>query len=405
MSELINNREIRQKTLESIIKQLHEGKTVEEVKEQFEKVFKGVAPSEISEVESALIMDGMPIKEIQNLCDVHAAVFKGSIEEIHSSVDLKSIPGHPVNILMLENRKLEEIIVNQIRPQLQVLENPEHYKLLLEGINHLAKIDIHYSKKENLLFPFMEKYGITAPPKVMWGVDDEIQKQIKTIQIILTKSSNEKYEVIKSVQGLLDRVEEMIFKEENIMLPMLIEKLTQEEWGMIASESQEFGYLIGNVLKWEPKSISERDFNAKEDKSKKVQGMICLPTGTLKLEELKCLLNTLPFDITFVDKNDVVKYFDEGKERIFTRAKTVIGRNVSNCHPPASVHIVEGIVEDFKLGKKENEDFWIRMGNQYVLIRYFAVRNEEGEYLGVLEVTQNIAPIQALTGEKRLVTK
>lgn len=405
MSELINNREIRQKTLESIIKQLHEGKTVEEVKEQFEKVFKGVAPSEISEVESALIMDGMPIKEIQNLCDVHAAVFKGSIEEIHSSVDLKSIPGHPVNILMLENRKLEEIIVNQIRPQLQVLENPEHYKLLLEGINHLAKIDIHYSKKENLLFPFMEKYGITAPPKVMWGVDDEIQKQIKTIQILLTKSSNEKYEVIKSVQGLLDRVEEMIFKEENIMLPMLIEKLTQEEWGMIASESQEFGYLIGNVLKWEPKSISERDFNAKEDKSKKVQGMICLPTGTLKLEELKCLLNTLPFDITFVDKNDVVKYFDEGKERIFTRAKTVIGRNVSNCHPPASVHIVEGIVEDFKLGKKENEDFWIRMGNQYVLIRYFAVRNEEGEYLGVLEVTQNIAPIQALTGEKRLVTK
>lgn len=405
MSELINNREIRQKTLKSIIKQLHEGKMVEEVKGQFEKVFEGVAASEISEVEAALIMDGMPIEEIQKLCDVHAAVFKGSIEEIHTPVDLKSIPGHPVHILMLENRKLEEIIVNEIRSQLQCLERPEHYKLLLEGINHLSKIDIHYSKKEDLLFPFMEKYGITAPPKVMWGVDDEIRTQIKAIQIMLMESSNEKYEVIKLVQELLDRIEEMIFKEENIMLPMLIEKLTQEEWGMIASESQEFGYLIDNVPRWEPKVIPKREPNTKENQSKEVQGMICLPTGTLKLEELKCLLNTLPFDITFVDKNDVVKYFSEGKERIFARAKTVIGRNVSNCHPPASVHIVEEIVEDFKSGKKENEDFWIRMGNQYVLIRYFAVRNEEGEYLGILEVTQNIAPIQALTGEKRLVTK
>ncbi|HOO26722.1 MAG TPA: PAS domain-containing protein, partial [Clostridiales bacterium] len=130
---------------------------------------------------------------------------------------------------------------------------------------------------------------------------------------------------------------------------------------------------------------------------------IVLPTGEFALNELEQVLNHLPFDITFVDKNDVVKYFSQGKDRIFVRTKAVIGRNVSKCHPPASVHVVENIVADFKSGKKDHEDFWINMGDTYVYIRYFAVRDEAGEYLGVVEVTQDIKPIQAITGEKRLV--
>jgi len=116
------------------------------------------------------------------------------------------------------------------------------------------------------------------------------------------------------------------------------------------------------------------------------------------------MFNTLPIDITFVDKDGAVKYFSQGKERIFARPKTIIGRQVQNCHPPASVHIVEKIVEDLRSGKKEHEDFWIRMGDQYVYIRYFAVRNEKGEYLGTMEVTQNIKPIQEISGEKRLMS-
>ena len=116
------------------------------------------------------------------------------------------------------------------------------------------------------------------------------------------------------------------------------------------------------------------------------------------------MLNTLPFDITFVDKNDTVKYFSQGKERIFPRTKTILGRTVSNCHPPASVHVVEQIVEDFKSGKKDNEDFWIDMRGQFVYIRYFAVRDEKDEYLGTLEVTQDIKHIQEIRGEKRLVS-
>ena len=134
-------------------------------------------------------------------------------------------------------------------------------------------------------------------------------------------------------------------------------------------------------------------------------GKIRLASGEFSVEELTCMLNALPFDITFVDKNDKVAYFSEGKERTFPRTRAIIGRNVSNCHPPSSVHVVEKIVEDFKAGRKDQEDFWIRMGEKYVLIRYYAVRSEQGEYLGVLEVTQDIQPLQELSGEKRLVTE
>ena len=130
MSELINNREIRKETLKSIIKQLHEGKTVEEVKEAFAEVFSGVSAAEISEAEAALMMEGIPAEEIQNLCDVHAAVFKGSIEEIHNPKDPAKIPGHPVNVFMAENRVLERIINEEIIPHIPDLEKPEHYTAL-----------------------------------------------------------------------------------------------------------------------------------------------------------------------------------------------------------------------------------------------------------------------------------
>jgi len=133
-------------------------------------------------------------------------------------------------------------------------------------------------------------------------------------------------------------------------------------------------------------------------------GVLTLPSGVLKTEEVIRMLDVLPFDITFVDKDDIVKYFSQGTERIFPRTKAIIGRNVSNCHPPASVHIVEKIVEDFKNGIKDHEDFWINMGEKFILIRYYAVRSEKGEYLGVLEVTQDIKPIQEITGEKRLAS-
>lgn len=399
MSESINNREHRKKVIKDIIRQLHDGKSVEEVREQFEKAFKGVSASEITDAEQTLINEGMPVTEVQKLCDVHASVFKGFIEDIHKDLDTSVILGHPTNVLKLENEVISNLISERIRPYLDVLPEGDSVAMLEVGLDELSKIHIHYLKKENLLFPYMEKHGITAPPQVMWGVDDEIRNEIKVVQYELRKGIEDIEEFKSKVDLLTEKVEEMIFKEENIMIPMLLENLTQEEWKTIHNESSEIGFLIDGIPHWVPE---ERQEEVIEDQ-KEQHGLIIMPSGVFKLEELVKLLDTLPFDITFVDKDDTVKYFSQGKERTFSRTKAIIGRKVSNCHPPASVHIVEKIVEDFKSGKKDNEDFWIKMGEEYIYIRYFAVRGDTGEYLGVLEVTQNIKLIQDITGEKRLV--
>ncbi|NLC45137.1 MAG: DUF438 domain-containing protein [Clostridiales bacterium] len=404
MSEIINNREHRQKVLKEIIMELHEGKTVDEVKERFDKLIDGVSASEISQMEQSLIMDGLPIEEVQRLCDVHAAVFKGSIEDIHKPEGPHEIPGHPVHTFILENRALERLMNNNILPATEKYEkedNKENAEELLLHLNKLLEIDKHYSRKENILFPFLEKYDITGPPKVMWGVDDEIRAEIKdSIQRINnTKGSRE--ENAEAVRQAVHRVKEMIFKEENILFPMALETLTEDEWLTMVSDSEEIGYaLVGPAGSWKPDREDVKENIAEKPVVDK--GTVRLETGVLTTVELEAMLNSLPVDITFVDKNDTVKYFSQGKERIFARTKSVIGRSVENCHPPASVHIVAKIVEDLRSGKKDHEDFWIQMGDAFVYIRYFAVRDEAGEYLGTLEFTQNIKPIQALTGEKRL---
>ncbi|WP_394522638.1 DUF438 domain-containing protein [Lacrimispora sp. JR3] len=406
MSEIINNREMRQKTIKEIIKKLHEGKTVEEVQAQFEEAFQGVSASEISAAESALIADGLPVEEVQKLCDVHAAVFKGSIEEIHQPKDLSQIPGHPVNVLVRENKKISHILEQEIRPFLSLtkLDDKEEFEKLMEGMEKLKDLALHYQKKENLLFPYMEKYGITAPPKVMWGVDDEIRDQVKEVTAMLLKRAEKNEVLVEKTEEVLGKIEEMIFKEENIMMPMLMEQLTQEEWKAIADGSGEIGFMIDHVPVWNP-DPGERKEKPEPSEKKSQAGLITVPSGEWSVEELTAMLNTLPFDITFVNKDDEVKYFSEGKERAFPRTRTILGRKVSNCHPPASVHIVEKIVEDFKNGVKDQEDFWIKMGGKYILIRYYAVRNEKGKYLGVLEVTQDIKAIQEITGEKRLLSE
>ncbi len=401
MSAEINNREFRQQVLKELISELHDGKSVDDVREKFAEVFGNVSAEEIAQAEQALIADGLPVTEVQRLCDVHASVFKGSIEDIHRAPVSSELPGHPADTLKRENNAIEKEI-DEVRTQLALLPDSDAKDKVKAGLKRLTEIDRHYLKKENLFFPYMEQYGITAPPKVMWGVDDEIRAQLKAVLAKL--ASEELSSLAEEIEAFLDKAGEMIFKEENIMLPMLLENLTQDEWNTIADESEELGYcLIDSVPVWTPSAGKASEAAAQEQPG--IAGAIHLPTGVLKVEELSRMLDTLPIDITFVGKDDTVRYFSQGAERVFPRTKAIIGRKVSNCHPPASVHIVEKLVEDFKAGRKDHEDFWINMGEKFILIRYFAVRDEAGEYLGVLEVTQNIRPLQAIEGEKRLVSE
>lgn len=402
MSELINNREYRQEILKEVIRELHAGKTVDEVKAKFGKAIEGVSPSEISAMEQELVKEGLPIEEIQNLCDVHAAVFKGSIEEIHHP---EEVPGHPIHTLRQENDAIQKHILENINPKLEAFikeDSPDNINSLIEDINLLWDIDKHYSRKENLIFPYLEKYNITAPPKVMWGVDDEIRALLKEIKLLLKDYRGNKDEVVEKIKHATKQIEEMIFKEESILFPMALETLTEDEWIEIYDESDEIGYaIISPDTEWKLKRV---DVDRKEKNNSLKDGYVKFETGILSSEEINQIFNAIPGDMTFIDKDDIVKYFSQDENRIFPRTKAVIGRSVQNCHPPASVHVVEKLLVDFKSGKKDSEDFWIKMGDLYVLIRYFAIRDENGEYLGTLEFTQDIAPIRAIEGEKRLLS-
>ena len=215
MSELINNREYRQKILKELILELHDGKSVEDVRERFQELIKGVSTAEISQMEAQLIKEGMKVEEIQRLCDVHAAVFKGSIEEIHHP---DQSPGHPIHTFKRENKAVQDLIDNQFRPNIDKYKNNEDIKFdLLDNINLLGDLDKHYSRKENLLFPYLEKYGITAPPQVMWGVDDEIREEIKACKKAVSEEKEARSKIAEMLEKLIVRIEEMIYKEEHIL--------------------------------------------------------------------------------------------------------------------------------------------------------------------------------------------
>ena len=393
MSEIINN---RQDKLKELILKLHDGANLEVVKAEFNEHFGSVSTAEISALERTLVEEGMAPTEIQRLCDVHASLFEGSIEQIHHTSKPEHTPGHPVYTFRLENIKIKKLIEREIIP---LIEGALDRTVLFSMIGRLLEIDKHYSRKENVVFPYMEKHGITAPPKVMWGVDDEIRNDLKGILRFSQNLSDE--ELISQTKTALKKVVDMISKEENILFPMVLDTFSDAEWASISAQSKEF------ETSWVTDPPVYLPHLAVEQKEEKVisNGAIPLSAGSLTFEEANAIFNTVPFDMTFVGADDKVKFFTQGKERVFSRPLSVIGREVKNCHPPQSVHIVEKIVEDLRSGKKDHEDFWINFKEMFVHIRYYAVRNEKGEYLGTLEVTQDIAPIQAVKGEKRLMNE
>lgn len=412
MSEMIHNESggkldpARQHHLQRLIMDLHRGRSKEEVTAEFKALFAGVSSEEIAAIEAKLVSEGMPVEEITRMCDVHAAIMGTSIEDIHIPKSALDTPGHPLNQLENENKAIESLIAEKLVPALKAY-SADHSEAnsyqLLEALNGLADVDKHYLRKENLVFPFLEKAGITAPPKVMWGVHDEIRALIKGAKTLLVARNPE---AVRIASEAAQKVTDMIFKERNILFPMVTNALTEDDWVRVEKESDELGYcLVEPVAKWTPSRVTIGE--GYEEGGHEVSGIshsVNLGTGFLTPEQIGLMLNHMPVDITFIDENDVVRYFSNSKERIFPRNRTIIGRLVQNCHPPKSMGVVEQILNDFKSGAKDHEDFWISMRGMMVYIRYFAVRDAEGGYRGALEVSQEISEIRALTGEKRIMS-
>jgi len=400
MSEFINNvSKERKAALKKLIKRLHAGEDFESVKADFESQFSEVSTEEISAMEASLIEDGMQVEEIQKLCDVHANVFGGSISDIHG-LSLTKEEGHPLQVMKAENERIEQLIQEEIEPYLKK-EGDQPVLMLRIAFDRLSEINKHYARKEQLFFPYLERKDITAPPKVMWGVDDDIRAMIKAVQTKLNEPGTKVKDVLEDAKKAIKEVREMIFKEDTILSPLLEENLNLYNFITIAENSDEVGYFLEA-----PKKKFEQageEVSPEETNTTNKDGEVPIGAGSLTLEQLEAVMNTLPLDLTFVDSEGHVKYFTQGEERIFDRPATIIGRHVNQCHPPSSVHIVEEIVESFRTGKKDNEDFWIQMKDKMIHIRYFAVRNKQGEYLGTLEFTQDISPLRALEGEKRLI--
>ncbi len=406
MSEFINNSIERKNKLKELILKLHQGERQESVREELLLSLGSIPYGEVVEVEQELISEGLPEEEVLKLCDAHSSVLNGQVDLTGMAV----VPeGHPVDVFRKENGELLKLTrqIEELLAQVVYADEDQIPGLILKlrgGYNTLWDVDKHYQRKEYLLFPYLEKEGITGPPKVMWGKHDEIRELVKGSMEVLQTGDMTKEELLASsaiiLEPALRGVEDMTGKQEQILLPMALEKLSETEWYAISSQSLEIGYcLFDPPVNWKPDGLSSEEISAVKNGNS-----IQLPSGSFTAEELMALLNTLPVDITFVDRNDKVKYFSQGADRIFQRNRAILNRDVRYCHPPGSVHIVDKIIDDFKSGRQSKAPFWINMGGKFIHIEYFALRNESGEYLGTLEISQDLTHFRALEGEQRILS-
>jgi DUF438 domain-containing protein len=406
MDDLTRNSESRKELLKHMILQLHKGEAPDEVRKRLVELLKNIPYNEVVQVEQELINEGLPEEEVLKFCDIHTQVLEGHIDQSEAKL---IPPGHPVDTFKQENKELLKVVrtLNKFYDKINAPEELEidTYLIQLKAFfNNLMDVEKHYLRKENLLFPYLEKYNITGPPKVMWGKHDETRELLKVAREGLEAKGEITSEEIKTLIELVFKpasgaISDMVMKEEEILLPMCMDKLKDEEWYQISQQSIEFGFcLYDPQTEWKPEGVKPAPV------AEARAGMIQLPTGKLSVNELIAIFNTMPVELTFVDSQDKVKFFSHGKNPVFKRNRAVIGRDVRLCHPPKSVAIVEQIVSDFKSGKHDKSAFWLEMNGIFVYIEYYALRDEHNKYLGVLEVVQDITELRKIKGEQRLLS-
>lgn len=407
MSELINNSIERKRKLKELILKLHHGESQEAVRNELLVSLSQIPYGEVVEVEQELISEGLPEQEVLDLCDAHSAVLEGRVD---LSAAMNIPPGHPVDVMLNENKELKVLCSRIYDVISEIADDPKvdlaSKVLQLRGMyNNLYDVDKLYQRKEYLIFPYLEKEGITGPPKVMWGKHDEIRGLIKGSIEVLQVESVSREELMATADIVLlpaiRQVVEMGTKESEILFPMSMDKLTEAEWYEIAKQSIEIGFcLYDPPTDWRPEWVTGSVLEELNKNGDHIQ----LPSGGFTAEELMAILNTLPVDMTFVDKDDKVKYFSQGSERIFQRNRAILNRDVRLCHPPASAHIVDKIIDDFRTGKATRAPFWINMKGKMIHIEYFALRNDKGEYLGTLEMSHDVTVYRDLEGEQRILS-
>ncbi len=383
MSEMLSNH--RRVALKEILRRLHAGEPLEALQEEFRRAVGNITPLEIAQIEGELVQEGVSPEEIRRLCDLHLALFRESLEKEEPLAPA----WHPIGILMSEHRELLKIVEHLNHAvssgDLQALEHIRQ---------HLRESEKHYLREENVLFPVLEKHGIVEPPRVMWSEHQEIRAIKKEIQ------TAEGARLRELATTLGEMLAQHFFKENRILFPAALRVVPDEEWPRLRAQFDEIGYCCFTPAV-PPAPQAATPVAPAPAPSAEIR--LRFPTGELAPEELEAILNVLPVDITFVDKDDTVRYFNASKDRIFVRTPAVLGRKVQNCHPQKSLPVVERILREFRERKREVAEFWIHYQGRFVYIRYFPVWGRNGEYLGTLEVTQDITRVRELSGEKRLL--
>lgn len=402
MSEYINNSQARKEQLKQLVLELHRGGDLDDIKRRFARLVGAVSAVEIAQMEQELIAEGLPAEEVRELCDVHVALFREGLTEGGAP---EMTPGHPVHTFKFENLAVSELL-NLLSDAVEQLPDEGAYERARTFAEQLAEIDKLYSRKENLLFPFLEAHGVGGPTAVMWGIHDDIRGQVKEFRAALRHG--EAHRAKEIFPHVAEAIRSMAFKEENILFPTALRILSDAEWLAIRNQSDEIGYcLVRPGDRWRPDvepAAPPRAAAYGEPAEGATAGQVPLDTGSLTPEQVRLIFNHLPVDTTFVDADDTVRFFSEGTQgRVFVRTPAVIGRQVQNCHPPHSVHVVNRILDEFRAGTRDAAEFWIQMQGRFIHIRYYAVRDGQGTYQGALEVVQDVTGIRALAGERRLL--
>lgn len=384
--------------LKRIIRSLHDGAAPDSAREAFSSLIRDVDPAEIAAMEEALIRDGLPVSEIHRLCDLHVGIFRESLDR---AAELSVPPGHPLAAYLAENQALARAADRFVDLVRRAASEP-FFSLAAElraALDDLATVERHYARKENQLFPALERHGFSGPSQVMWSLHDDVRRMLKGLRAAI--EAGDAAALSASAPEAARAVVEMIYKEEKILFPTALQLLSDDEWRRIRAGDDEIGYaLIPPPPPWPADAAAPA---SAESPSVTPSGRLRLHTGELTLQQIDRMLLALPVEISFVDDTDEVRYYSGHNERIFPRSPGVIGRKVQNCHPPKSVHMVNAILAAFRNGTRDVAEFWIPFKDKFLLITYHAVRDEHGRYLGALEVTQDITRIRTLTGERRLL--
>jgi len=387
----------RVKRLTEYVEGVLQGKDGLTLYNQYKEDLHKVKPQEAFDIFYNQLQKGYSAREILKILDKVIHVFNKSLIQYEWKEPEENSFLHS---MMKENQALETKLAD-IKEIIKEKDFKKNKERLLRHVEELQQFDAHYLKKENILFPYLEKKmkkfeGLS----IMWALHDEARASLKKLINILKSEDPSETDFNVEIGNLFFILYGLIYKERYILFPSAVEVIDDKEWKEMKKQSYEYGFPF-----IEKPPMDEEDMTKEEDDVVK-QGhelLMKTETGELTFKQALMIFNTLPVDLTFVDENNSVRFFTKPKDRIFPRSPAAIGRDVRNCHPPQSVHVVEKIIDEFRKGHKDSATFWIQLKGRTILIQYFALRDENGQYRGVLEVSQDITEIKKIEGEKRLL--